>query len=270
MRFASTAFIGSQAGAGNIIQEGLAFDFRAQDYQSGSLNWNAYVGNYTASVTGTMSGGLEYFDGSKVGFDGNRWLTFNSSMTASISSSQWNIYVLTEFTNQQLDTSSFKPAFFSKGAGAYPEWNWWYRGGGNINQKGDVFVNGWVDISIYNEGGRFEDSFNNVFGTFGKQLFGYQIIGGPTGSLTTAFVTANAGIDIPGNSIVGNPANYGLNSFTGSAVEPLLFGKIISNAYPYPESTNMTGSVVRIFGYNRNLTQAERKSNWLALSNSYT
>lgn len=270
MRFASTAFIGSQAGAGNIIQDGLAFDFRAQDYQSGSLTWNAYVGDYTASVTGTMSGGLEYFDGSKVGFDGNRWLTFNSSMTASISSSQWNIYVLTEFTNEQLNTSSFKPAFFSKGVADYPEWNWWYRGGGNVNQKGDVFVNGWVQSVVYNEGGRFEDGFNNVFGTFGKQLFGYQIIGGPTGSLTTAFVTANTDIAIPLNSIVGEPANYGLNSFTGSVAEPLLFGKIISQGFSYPESTNMTGSVVRIFGYNRNLSPQERQQNWLALTNQYT
>jgi len=268
MRFQPSAFLGT-LGELAISQTGLVFDFQAADYVSGSTTWNSAVGDYTASVTGTLAGGLEYFDGSKVGFDGNRWLTFNSSMTASISSSQWNIYVLTEFTNEQLNTSSFKPAFFSKGVADYPEWNWWYRGGGNVGQKGDVFVNGWVQTSVYNEGGGFEDSFNNVFGTFGKQLFGYQIIGSPTGSLTTAFVTANSETTIPGNSIVGNPANYGLNSFTGSAVEPLLFGKIIAQGFSYPESTNMTGSVVRIFGYNRNLSAQERKNNWFVLTGQY-
>lgn len=270
MRFASTAFIGSSSGSGNLVQDGLVFDFRAQDYQSGSLTWNAFVGNYTASITGTVGGGLQYFDGSKVGFDGNHWLTFNTAMSSSISSSQWNIYVLTEFTNEQLNTSSFKPAFFSKGVADYPEWNWWYRGGGNVNQKGEVFVNGWVDNSVYNEGGQFEDDFNDVFGTTGKQLFGYQIIGSPTGSLTRAFVTPNSRTTIPGNALLGEPANYGPGSFTGSVAEPLLFGRQISQGFSYPESTNMTGSVVRIFAYNRNLTSEERKANWLALSNQYT
>jgi hypothetical protein len=272
MKFSSVAFMGQTGASASIVQDGLVFDFRAQDYVSGSLTWNSFVGNYTASVTGTVAGGLEYFDGSKVGFDGNKWLTFNEAMSSSISSSQWNVYVLTEFTNTQLQTNTFKPAFFSKGVADFPDWNWWFRGGNSgasPSQTGDIYTNGWVNSSVYNEGGGFADSYSASFAGQPKQLFGYQIIGSPTGSSGYGLVTPNWTSTIPGNFIGISPAVYGPNSFTGSILEPLLFGKEIDQGFGYPASTNMTGSVVRIFGYNKNLSDAERRQNYIALFNTY-
>jgi len=267
MKFTSVAFVGQAAVSGGaIIQDGLVFDFRAQDYVSGSLTWNAFTGNYTASITGTVGGGLEYFDGSKVGFDGNKWLTFPNSITSSfVSASQWNIYVLTEFTNTQLQTNTFKPAFFSKGVADFPYWNWWFRGGnsgGSPQQTGDIFTNGYINSSTYNAGGMFADSYSSSFAGSNKQLFGFQILGSATGSSTNGFVTTNFNTTIPGNSVSVDPAVYGPGSFTGSLGD-VLFGRQIN------ASTNMTGSVVRIFAYNRNLTSVERKQNYISLFNKY-
>lgn len=258
MRFASTAFIGSGlANQNNIIQSGLVFDFKASDYVSGSTTWNAAVGNYTASITGTVAGGLEYIGGTKVGFDGNKWLQFSNNMTASISSSQWNVYALVEFTNAQTASSVFKPAFFSKGGAGYPAWNWYYAGGTGIN-SGLIYTNGYPDS------GMIADTYNGGF--YNNQiLLCFQILGSDTGSLTTGYVTAKAGTTTPGNQIIASFDLYGPNSFTGSAADQLLFGKSFS-----VNNSNISGSVVRLFAYNRNLTQSERQSNWLALSNSYT
>lgn len=272
MKFSSVAFAGQTVSA-SLVQDGLVFDFRAQDYVSGSLTWNSFVGNYTASITGTVGGGLEYFDGSKVGFDGNHWLTFANSITASfISASQWNIYVLTEFTNNQLQTSSFKPAFFSKGVGDSPDWNWWFRGGnsgGSPSQTGDVLTNGYVNSSTYCAGGQLADSYSASFAGNSKQLFGFQIVGSATGSSGYGFVTTNWNTAIPGNSAAIDPAIYGPGSFTGSLTEPVLFGREINQGFSLPASTNMTGSVIRIFAYNKNLTSAERKQNYITLFNRY-
>lgn len=267
MRFASTAFIGSGlANQNNIIQSGLVFDFKASDYVSGSTIWNAAVGNYTASVTGTVAGGLTYIDGTKVGFNGNQWLQFSNNMTASISSSQWNVYALVEFTNAQTASQAYTPSFFSKGTGNYPAWNWYYKGGSPFpTNEGFVIING-GEVA---PGGGTWDTYNTCYSFVvnfcgsSKQLFGFNVLGSDTGSLTIPYVTPQWSTVVPGSSIIFNTANYGPNSFTGSAAEPLLFGKSAGGGQ------NISGSVVRLFAYNRNLTQAERQSNWIALTNSY-
>lgn len=263
MRFQPSAFLGT-LGELNITQTGLVFDFQAADYVSGSTNWNAAVGDYTASVTGTIAGGLKYIDGTKVGFDGDKYLQFPAAMTASISSSKWQVYALVEFNSSQLLTSSFKPSFFSKGNGYAPSWNWWYRGGGNVNQTGEVYTNGYINTIIYTEGGMFADTYNAAFLTGSKQLFAFEINGSDTGSLTLGTVTQNASTTIPGNSSAIEYYSYGLNSFTGSASDPLLFGKATGGS-----GENISGSVVRLFAYNRILTAQERTNNWFALSGQY-
>ena len=244
----------------SLISDGLVFDFRAEDYTSGSLIWTSNTGNYTASVTGSVDGGLDYIDGNKVGFDGNHWLQFDNATTASISSSQWQIYALVEFNSSQLLTSSFKPSFFSKGGSYAPSWNWYYKGGGITNQEGYVYTNGYISDVFYTEGGMFADSYNRAFLTGSKQLFAFEINGSDTGSLTLGTVTQNADTTIPGNSISVNSYLYGLNSFTGSASDALLFGKSFS-----VNSSNLSGSVVRLFAYNRILSSSERLKNWVYL-----
>ena len=267
MRFQPSAFLGT-LGELDITQTGLVFDFQAADYVSGSTTWNAAVGDYTASVTGTLAGGLKYIDGTKVGFDGDKYLQFPSAMTASISSSKWQVYALVEFNSSQLLTSSFKPSFFSKGNGFAPSWNWWYQGGGSGIQDGLVYTNGFINSSTYTEGGRLADSYNKEFLTGSKQLFAFEINGSDTGSLTLGTVTQNAATTIPGNSVAVEFYSYGLNSFTGSASDPLLFGKE-TGFPPYINGNNISGSVVRLFAYNRILTSQERKNNWFALTGQY-
>jgi hypothetical protein len=137
------------------------------------------------------------------------------------------------------------------------------------SQTGDVLVNGYVNSSTYNQGGMLADSYSASFAGSSKQLFGFQILGSATGSSTNGFVTTNFNTTIPGNSVSIDPAVYGPGSFTGSLAEPVLFGREINQGFGLPASTNMTGSVVRIFAYNRNLTSVERKQNYISLFNKY-
>lgn len=266
MRFQPSAFLGT-LGELSITQTGLVFDFQAEDYVSGSTNWNAAVGGYTASVTGTLAGGLKYIDGTKVGFDGDKYLEFPSSMTASISSSKWQVYALVEFNSSQLLTSSFKPSFFSKGNLGGPAWNWWYEGGNAPITSGEVYTNGYINSVTYTEGGMLADKYNKAFLTGSKQLFAFEINGSDTGSLTLGRVTQNADTNIPGNSTAVEFFSYGLNSFTGSASDPLLFGKA-TGGFAF-SGENISGSVVRLFAYNRILTSQERKNNWFVLTSEY-
>jgi hypothetical protein len=243
----------------SLISDGLVFDFRAEDYTSGSLIWTSNTGNYTASVTGTVDGGLNYIDGEKVGFDGNHWLEFDNATTASISSSQWQIYALVEFTNAQTASSAYTASFFSKGGSYAPSWNWYYKGGTGA-QAGLVVVNGFTSFSPSQVGSVLEDSFNEAFRGSTKQLFAYQISGSDAGLSTRPLVTANAYTFAPGNQLQNDPYLYGLNSFTGSASDELLFGKAFG-----VNSTNLSGSVVRLFAYNRILSSSERLKNWVYL-----
>jgi hypothetical protein len=242
--------------ATSLVSDGLVFDFRAEDYTSGSLIWTSNVGNYTASVTGTVGGGLNYIDGERVGFDGNHWLQFNNATTASISSSQWQVYALVEFTNAQTASSAYKPAFFSKGGGNAPSWNWYYQGSTGTT-GGWAYLNGYVSFPSFELGSVFLDSFNRAFSGNTKQLFAFQISGSNAGLSTRPILTANASTTIPGNSLANEPFVYGLNSFTGSAAEPLLFGKSFNG-----DTNTLSGSVVRLFAYNRILSSTERRENW--------
>ena len=238
----------------SLISDGLVFDFRAEDYTSGSLIWTSNTGNYTASVTGSVDGGLDYIDGNKVGFDGNHWLQFDNATTASISSSQWQIYALVEFNSSQLLTSSFKPELFSKGDGLSPAWSYAYQGGG-INPGF-----GFVDGGYSNYLGLTTDNLN-PFMTGSKQLFALTMMTGSTliAQATTGSFTINQYVGTVGNTISYDTASL-VTSFTGSASAPLLFGKSVNNT-----TTNLSGSVVRLFAYNRILSSSERLKNWVYL-----
>lgn len=254
MRFASTAFIGSGlANQNNIIQNGLVFDFKASDYVSGSTTWNAAVGDYTASVTGTVAAGLTYIDGTKVGFNGNQWLQFPNNMTASISSSSWEVYAYVSFTNAQTASAAFKPEFFSKGGGIAPAWNYSYAGGtSGIGSMGGGYPPGYTT-----------DSLNAGLRGNNTQIFAMSHIPSGSGVISPSYITVNWLNTVIGNTILFDTADYYV-SFTGSAADPLLFGKSVNTG-----TQNISGSVIRLFAYNRILTSAERISNWVALANDY-
>lgn len=255
MRFQPTVFLGT-LGALNITQTGLIFDFKASDYVSGSTTWNAAVGDYTASVTGTVAGGLTYIDGTSVGFNGNQWLQFSNNMTASISSSSWEVYSLVSFTNAQTASTSFTPEFFSKGAGVAPAWNYAYQGGtiasaGFGNMGGGSGNNGYTT-----------DSLNSGLRGINKQLFAMSHI--PSASFTiSSYITVNWRDTVIGSTGIFDYPDYYV-TFTGSAAAPLLFGKGIDAG-----TQNISGSVIRLFAYNRILSAQERKSNWFALTGQY-
>ena len=128
------------------------------------------MGNYTASVTGTVAGGLEYIDGTKVGFDGNKWLQFENAMTASISSSAWEVYALVNLASTS--STTYEPTFFAKGTDA-PGWYYSYEGGtgtqsglGYINWQGGVGLQtDTLNNPLFNNGlrGVFPNIHNNLF-----------------------------------------------------------------------------------------------------------
>lgn len=258
MRFQPTVFL-SSLGELSISQTGLVFDFQAADYISGSTTWNAAVGNYTASITGTVAGGLEYIDGAKVGFDGNKWLQFPNEMTASISSSQWEVYVLVNLASTS--STTYEPTFFAKGTDA-PGWYYSYQGG-----IGATAGNGYIN---YQAGaGLFTDtlnlpSFNNglkgIFPNIPQQfVFSYP----SSSTFPTGQYTLNWYGNVNGSTTIGDSSNITPLSFSGSAASNLTFG------YGVDGWDNFSGSVVRLYAYNRILTLAERKSNWFALTGQY-
>ena len=265
MRFAPFAFESNYITA-SLITDGLVFDFQAKNYVSGSTQWLAAVGNYTASVTGTVAGGLNIVSASTynaVGFNGNQWLQFSNNMTASISSSNWQVYAYVAFTNQQTASATFTPEFFSKGGGTTPAWSFAYKASASV-LPGYGYIDGGYNASI-SPTGLTTDGLNYYFGTgvsySNTQLFAYSQIAGEIPTFTINEF----------NTAVGNTILYDVNdlqaSFTGSASAPLLFGKSV-NTFPI-QTTNISGSVIRLFAYNRILSAQERKDNWYALTGQY-
>jgi hypothetical protein len=257
MRFTPTTFLGT-AGTIGLIQNGLVFDFRAEDYQSGSLTWNAYVGDYTASITGTVGGGLEDLT-SSVGFDGNHWLQFSNNMTASISSSAWEVYALVNLASTS--STTYEPTFFAKGTDA-PGWYYSYEGGigsqsglGYINYQGGV---GLLTDTLNNPS--FNNGLRGVFPNIPQQfVFSYP----SSSTFPTGPYTLNWYGNTNGNTIIGDIANISPLSFSGSAAANLTFG------FGVDGWDNFSGSVVRLYAYNRVLTLQERKNNWFALTNIF-
>jgi hypothetical protein len=254
MRFTPTTFLGT-AGTIGLIQNGLVFDFRAEDYQSGSLTWNAYVGDYTASITGTVGGGLEDLT-SSVGFDGNHWLQFSNNMTASISSSTWEVYAFVNLASTS--STTYEPTFFAKGTQA-PGWYYSYKGGAS----GIGYIN-------YNGGlGFLTDTLNNGF--FGPGLKGIYpntpqlfALSNPSSSgFPSGPYTMNWFAGQEGNSVIGDTNYIRPLSFSGSAAANLTFG------YGVDSQDNFSGSIVRLFAYNRILSEQERKNNWFALTGQF-
>lgn len=252
MRFQPTTFFGT-SGDIEINQSGLVFDFRATDYISGSLSWNAYVGDYTASVTGTVVSPLNYLT-SSVGFNGNQWLKFSDNMTGSISSSNWEVYAYVSFTNAQTASSAFTPEFFSKGSGLTPAWNYSYEGGTAANA-------GFGEMGGGNPPGYITDGLNVGTSGTNTQLFAMSHVSGAVS--TPSYITVNWRSNVIGNSAIELSSDYYV-SFTGSAAAELLFGKGIDTG-----TQNISGSVIRLFGYNRVLSSQERKNNWFALTGIY-
>jgi hypothetical protein len=262
MRFTPFAFTGGYR-TSSITTDGLVFDFQSANYVSGSTQWLSSVGNYTASVTGTVAGGLNIVSASTfnaVGFNGNQWLQFSNNMTASISSSNWQIYAYVSFTNQQTASAAFVPEFFSKGGGTTPSWNFAYAGG-TTSLPGYGYIDGGY-VGAVSPTGLTTDTLNYYFGTgisfSSTQLFAYSQISGAAPTFTINQY----------NTPVGNTIYYDANdlyaTFTGSAADKLLFGKSVNTS-----TTNISGSVIRLFAYNRILTSQERKNNWFALSGQY-
>ena len=256
------AYLGSTllytAPTGSLLQDGLVFDFNAANYISGSTTWNADLGNYTASVTGTVAGGLEYIDGTKVGFDGNKWLQFENSMTASISSSAWEVYALVNLATTS--STTYEPTFFSKGT-SIPGWYNSYKGGtgtgaglGYINWQGGAgFVTDNLNIPVFN------NALRGVFPNIPQQfVFSYP----SSSTFPTGPYTLNWYGNTNGNTTTGVTGISPL-SFSGSADANLTFG------YGVDGWDNFSGSVERLYAYNRVLTLAERKSNWYALTGQY-
>jgi len=257
------AYLGSTllytAPTGSLLQDGLVFDFNAANYISGSTTWNADLGNYTASVTGTVAGGLEYIDGTKVGFDGNKWLQFENSMTASISSSAWEVYALVNLASTS--STTYEPTFFAKGTDA-PGWYYSYEGGTGA-QSGFGYINyqggsGFLTDTLNNPG--FNNGLRGVFPILPQQfVFSYP----SSSTFPTGPYTLNWYGNTNGNTIVLDPTNIAPLSFSGSADANLTFG------YGVDGWDNFSGSVERLYAYNRVLTLAERKSNWYALTGQY-
>lgn len=233
----------------DLIQSGLVFDFKATDYNSGSLIWLSNVGNFTASVTGSVGGPLNYIDGVKVGFDGNQWLQFDNATTASISSSQWQVYALVEFTGQQTASAAFAPELFSKGEGLSPAWSYAYKGGGTNPGWG------FVDGGYSNYLGLITDNLN-AFMTGSRQLFALTMLTGSVQPPFTGSFSINQYPNYVGNTLLNDTPSL-ITSFSGSVSAPLLFGKSVNNT-----TTNLSGSVVRLFAYNRILSSTERQYNW--------
>jgi hypothetical protein len=258
MRFNPFSFVGGYA-TSSITPVGLVFDFTSQDYQSGSLTWNSAVGNYTASVTGTTSGPLIYNGGNTVGFDGNKWLQFDNNMTASISSSQWEVYTLVNLATTS--SVSYKPTFFAKGTDA-PGWYYSYQGGTGAN-SGFGFINyqsgaGFVTDTLNNAS--FNNGLKGVFPNTPQQF----VLSYPSSStFPTGPYTLNWYGNTNGSSTTGDISNISPLSFSGSAASNLTFG------FGVDGSNNYSGSVVRLYAYNRILTSRERKDNWFALTGQY-
>jgi hypothetical protein len=257
------AYFGStllySAPTASLLQDGLVFDFNPANYSSGSTTWNADFGDYTASVTGTVDGALEYIDGTKVGFDGNKWLQFENAMTASISSSAWEVYALVNLASTS--STTYEPTFFAKGTDA-PGWYYSYKGGtdsqsglGYINWQGGVgFQTDTLNNPLFNNGLR------GVFPNIPQQfVFSY-----PSSSTFPAGpYTLNWYGNTNGNTLILFPENITPLSFSGSEAANLTFG------YGVDGWDNFSGSVERLYAYNRVLTLAERKSNWYALTGQY-
>jgi hypothetical protein len=252
----------------DLIPDGLVFDFSADEYVSGSLQWNSNVGNYAAFVTGTTSGPLEKLsDG--VGFDGTKWLVFDNATTSSINTSIWQVYVYTKFTLDQLGVTSPKShQFFSKGGGNAPSWNFGYA-----NQLGSepglgVIGNGAGNVAIV--GGYYATNLlRNFTGSIDTQLFCYTqqsssaALFGASGSSITVNYFVNTTEQLS-NVLIGDYPQIQPVNFTGSAAADLIFGKGVSELL-----ANVSGSVVRMFAYNRRLSSSERKRNWFILTGQY-
>lgn len=239
-----------------LVQSGLVFDFIAKDYQSGSLNWTSHDGRYTAVVTGSTSGGLNYIDGKRVGFDGNHWLQFDNATTSSISSSQWQVYALVEFTGQQTASAAFAPELFSKGGGSTPAWSYAYKGGGT-NPGWGLMDGGYQGLVSPN--GLTTDNLN-PFMTGSRQLIALTMLTSSIDVPFTGSITINEHVSAVGNTITLDSADL-IASFTGSASAPLLFGKSVNAA-----TTNISASVLRLFAYNKILDATERQYNWEILN----
>jgi hypothetical protein len=258
------AYIGSTllytAPTASLLQDGLVFDFNPANYNSGSTTWNADFGNYTASVTGAVGGGLIYNNGNAVGFDGNKWLQFENAMTASISSSNWEVYVLVNLTTTS--STTYEPTFFAKGTDA-PGWYYSYKGGTAVN-AGFGYINyqggaGFATDTL-NNGSGFNNGLKGVFPTIPQQfVFSYP----SSSTFPQTQYTLNWYGNRTGNTATGDTANITPLSFSGSADANLTFG------YGVDGWDNFSGSVERLYAYNRILTLAERKSNWYTLTGQY-
>lgn len=256
MRFQPTTYIATSGQIG-IVTSGLVFDFRAQDYVSGSLTWNAYVGNYTASVTGTVATPL-ISASTGIGFDGNHWLNFPTNMTASISSSNWEVYALIKLATTS--STSYKPTFFAKGIDA-PGWYYSYQGGGTSNGTGYINYQGGIGFLTDNLNVRaFNSGLSGVFPNIPQQfVFSYP----SSSTFPQGPYTLNWYGNQNGNSAVGDVTNISPLSFSGSVASNLTFG------YGVDTWSNFSGSVVRLYAYNRILSLQERKNNWFALTGIY-
>lgn len=253
----------------DIISDGLVFDFRAEDYESGSLTWTSRIGNYSGSVTGSTSGPLDKLNDG-VGFDGTKWLVFNNEMTSSITSDIWQVYVYTNLTLDQLGVSSPKShQFFSKGGGNAPSWNFGYENEAVGTSRGfGVIGNGAGNIAIVG-GYNADNLLRNFTGSIDTQLFCYtqQSSSAALFSVSGSSVTVNQfenTIEQNSNTVLGDYPEIQPVNFTGSAAADLIFGKGVSDSLG-----NISGSVVRMFAYNRRLSSAERKRNWFILTGQY-
>lgn len=226
-----------------VIQNGLAFDFVATDYVSGSTIWTDRVNGYKAYITGSKT--TLDISGSSVLFDGTQWLQFDNSITSSINTLSWQVYSYFGITAEQRIDTSYQPGLFSKGASFAPNWRYEYRGGG-IN-AGQVYINGGYPPAYTGDG------FNALF-TGQNQLLVLSFAEGLTTTIS-ASVTVNQYSNVVNSSTIISDNSYLYpTQFSGSTNEPILFG--------YGASDNLSGSVVRLMGYNRILSSKERVQTW--------
>lgn len=234
----------------NLLRSGLAFDFVATDYVSGSTTWTDRVNGYTANITGSSTT-LEK-SGSTVLFNGGQWLEFLPSITSSITTEDWQVYAYVGITTAQRTNSSFYLPLFTKGISFAPNWRYAYEGG--------AAQPGWATINGGYPPGYFTDSLNAYMVGQNSLLALSFTNDTPPSNPVSASVTLNQYTNPIGNTIITDNSYVWPTYFSGSTNEPLMFGK--------NDVGIISGSVLRLFGYDRILNQSERNKTWIYLQSN--